>query len=27
VEMVKVFLETEFAGGRHSRRVEKIACS
>ena len=27
VEMVKVFLETPFAGGRHSRRVEKIACS
>lgn len=27
LEMVKVFLETEFAGGRHSRRVEKIACS
>lgn len=26
VEMVKVFLETEFAGGRHNRRVEKIAC-
>lgn len=26
VEMVKVFLETPFAGGRHSRRVEKIAC-
>ena len=25
VEMVKVFLETEFEGGRHSRRVEKIA--
>ena len=24
VEMVKVFLETEFEGGRHSRRVEKI---
>lgn len=27
VEMVKVFLQTPFAGGRHSRRVEKIACS
>ena len=27
VEMVKVFLETEFAGGRHNRRVEKIACN
>lgn len=26
VEMVKVFLETPFEGGRHSRRVEKIAC-
>ena len=26
VEMVKVFLDTEFAGGRHSRRVEKISC-
>ncbi|UZH56655.1 ribose 5-phosphate isomerase B [Salinimicrobium tongyeongense] len=26
VEMVQVFLDTEFAGGRHSRRVEKIAC-
>lgn len=26
VEMVKLFLETPFAGGRHSRRVEKIAC-
>lgn len=25
VEMVQVFLDTEFAGGRHSRRVEKIA--
>lgn len=27
LEMVKVFLETEFAGGRHARRVGKIACS
>ena len=27
VEMVKTFLETPFAGGRHQRRVEKIACS
>lgn len=27
VDMVKVFLETEFEGGRHSRRVEKIACN
>lgn len=26
VEIVKEFLDTEFAGGRHSRRVEKIAC-
>jgi ribose 5-phosphate isomerase B len=26
VEMVQVFLDTEFEGGRHSRRVEKIAC-
>lgn len=26
VEMVQVFLDTEFAGGRHSRRVEKISC-
>ena len=26
VEMVKVFLETDFEGGRHARRVEKIAC-
>lgn len=26
VEMVETFLETSFAGGRHSRRVEKIAC-
>jgi len=27
LEMVKMFLETPFAGGRHQRRVEKIACS
>jgi len=27
LDMVKVFLETEFEGGRHERRVEKIACS
>ncbi|WP_029034271.1 RpiB/LacA/LacB family sugar-phosphate isomerase [Salinimicrobium terrae] len=27
VEMVQVFLDTQFAGGRHSRRVEKIACN
>lgn len=26
VEMVQVFLDTEFSGGRHSRRVDKIAC-
>ena len=26
LEMVKTFLETEFAGGRHERRVEKIPC-
>lgn len=25
LEMVKTFLDTEFAGGRHGRRVEKIA--
>jgi len=24
-EMLKVFLETEFQGGRHERRVKKIA--
>ncbi|WP_029036386.1 ribose 5-phosphate isomerase B [Salinimicrobium xinjiangense] len=27
IDMVKTFLDTEFAGGRHNRRVEKIACS
>lgn len=27
LDMVKIFLETEFEGGRHERRVEKIACS
>lgn len=27
VEMVKTFLKTEFEGGRHQYRVEKIACS
>ena len=27
IEMVETFLNTEFAGGRHSRRVEKISCS
>ena len=26
VEFVKLFLETPFEGGRHERRVEKIAC-
>jgi len=26
VEMVKTFLETPFEGGRHQRRVDKIAC-
>lgn len=26
LEMVEVFLDTKFAGGRHSRRVEKISC-
>ena len=27
IEMVDVFLSTEFEGGRHGRRVDKIACS
>ncbi len=27
LEMVKTFLDTKFAGGRHERRVEKIPCS
>jgi ribose 5-phosphate isomerase B len=27
LEMVKTFLDTEFAGGRHERRVEKIPCA
>ncbi len=27
LEMVRTFLKTEFEGGRHERRVEKIACS
>lgn len=27
LDMVKIFLETDFEGGRHERRVEKIACS
>jgi len=26
LEMVKVFLKTKFEGGRHERRIEKIAC-
>ena len=26
LEMVNTFLETDFAGGRHERRVEKISC-
>ena len=26
VEMVRVFLNTEFEGGRHKNRVKKIAC-
>ncbi len=26
VEMVKVFLDTPFEGGRHANRVDKIAC-
>ena len=27
LEIVEVFLETSFEGGRHERRVNKIACS
>ncbi|WP_046743443.1 ribose 5-phosphate isomerase B [Kordia zhangzhouensis] len=27
IAMVDTFLETEFEGGRHQRRVDKIACS
>jgi ribose 5-phosphate isomerase B len=27
LEMVKTFLSTEFEGGRHERRVEKIPCT
>ena len=27
VQMVETFLKTEFEGGRHQNRVEKIACS
>ena len=26
LEMVKVFISTEFEGGRHERRVKKISC-
>ena len=26
-EIIEVFLETKFEGGRHERRVNKIACS
>ena len=27
LEMVEMFLETDFEGGRHERRIEKIACN
>lgn len=27
LEMVKVFLNTDFEGGRHERRIEKIPCA
>lgn len=27
LQMVKTFMSTEFEGGRHQRRVDKIACS
>ncbi len=27
IEMVKTFLSTEFEGGRHSKRVDKINCA
>ncbi len=27
LECVRLFLETEFEGGRHERRVQKMACS
>ncbi len=27
LEMVKTFINTAFEGGRHERRIEKIACS
>ena len=26
IELVKIFLTTEFEGGRHERRVNKIPC-
>lgn len=26
VEMIEIFLNTEFEGGRHEKRVEKISC-
>lgn len=26
IEIVKIFMETEFEGGRHQRRVDKIPC-
>ena len=27
LKMVKIFIETDFEGGRHATRVEKIACA
>lgn len=27
LDMVKIFLETQFEGGRHAKRVDKIACN
>ncbi len=27
LEMVQTFLDTQFAGGRHERRIEKIPCA
>ncbi|MEB8328269.1 RpiB/LacA/LacB family sugar-phosphate isomerase [Flavobacteriaceae bacterium KMM 6897] len=27
LDMVKTFLDTQFQGGRHERRIEKISCS
>ena len=27
LDMVKTFLETQFEGGRHAKRVDKIACN